>query len=162
MQLVLLCRESDLKTFSANVVFSKLVADLKVLESSGISFDNETVKGSLLCIVGDNLGSHMIRGFQESFIVDCFCRFCEIHRNESPINKRGSPRTVAGYKNSVTYAVDDDDDEFRFNDASTHEGHLRQNGELTWFCSETIIMISHKCIKCKTRTNLKIKTVILC
>ena len=47
---------------------------------------------------------------------------------------------------------DDDDDEFRFNDASTHEGHLRQNGELTWFCSETIIMISHKCIKCKTRT----------
>ena len=22
-----------------------------------------------------------------------------------------------------------DDDEFRFNDASTHEGHLRQNGE---------------------------------
>ena len=55
-----------------------------------------------------------------------------------------------------------DDDEFRFNDASTHEGHLRQNGELTWFCSETIIMISHKCIKCKTRTNLKIKAVILC
>ena len=57
---------------------------------------------------------------------------------------------------------DDDDDEFRFNDASTHEGHLRQNGELTWFCNETIILISHKCIKCKTRTNLKIKAVILC
>ena len=57
---------------------------------------------------------------------------------------------------------DDDDDEFRFNDASNHEGHLRQNGELTWFCSETIIMISQKCIKCKTRTNLKIKAVILC
>ena len=55
-----------------------------------------------------------------------------------------------------------DDDEFRFNDASTHEGHLLQNGELTWFCNETIIMITHKCIKCKTRTNLKIKAVILC
>ena len=55
-----------------------------------------------------------------------------------------------------------DDDEFRFNDASTHEGHLRQNGELTWFCNETIIMISLKCIKCKTRTNLKTKSVILC
>ena len=36
-----------------------------------------------------------------------------------------------------------DDDEFRFNDASTHEGHLRQNGELTWFCNETIIMMSY-------------------
>ena len=32
-----------------------------------------------------------------------------------------------------------------------------KNGELTWFCSETIIMISHKCVKCKTRTNLKTK-----
>ena len=29
--------------------------------------------------------------------------------------------------------------------------------KLTWFCSETIIMISHKCIKCKTRKNLNIK-----
>ena len=56
----------------------------------------------------------------------------------------------------------DDDDEFRFNDASTYEGHLRQNGELTWFCNETIIMISHKCIKYKTRTNLNIKAVIRC
>ena len=54
-----------------------------------------------------------------------------------------------------------DDDEFRFNDASTHEGHLRQNGELLWFCNETVI-INHICIKCKTRTNLKIKAVILC
>ena len=54
-----------------------------------------------------------------------------------------------------------DDDEFRFNDASTHEGHLRQNGGLTWFCNETVILISHICIKCKTRTNLKIKSVIL-
>ena len=41
-----------------------------------------------------------------------------------------------------------DDDEFRFNDASTHEGHLRQNGELTWFCNETIIMISHNPVFC--------------
>ena len=33
--------------------------------------------------------------------------------------------------------------DFRFNDASTHDGHLRQNGVLTWFCNETDIMISH-------------------
>ena len=29
------------------------------------------------------------------------------------------------------------DDEFRFNDATTHEGHLRQNGILTSFDIET-------------------------
>ena len=70
--------------------------------------------------------------------------------------------TVFEQFNRFSLEISDDDDEFRFNDASTHEGHLRQNGELTWFCSETIIMVSHKCIKCKTRTNLKIKAVILC
>ena len=60
--------------------------------------------------------------------------------------------SVPGQASPIDRKKDDDDDEFRFNDASTHEGHLRQNGELTWFCNETIIMISHKCIKCKTRT----------
>ena len=36
-----------------------------------------------------------------------------------------------------------DDDKFRFNDASTHEGHLRQNSVLTctWFCNEMAIII---------------------
>ena len=63
---------------------------------------------------------------------------------------------------SVFEEVNDDDDEFRFNDASTHEGHLRQNGKLTWFCNETAIKVSYICIKCKTRTNLKIKAVRLC
>ena len=59
----------------------------------------------------------------------------------------------------LTFLEVDDDDEFRFNDASTHEGHLRQNGKLTWFCNETAIKVSYICIKCKTRTNLKIKAV---
>ena len=63
---------------------------------------------------------------------------------------------------TLEHGPDDDDDEFRFNDASTHEGHLRQNGKLTWFCNETAIKVSYICIKCKTRTNLKIKAVRLC
>ena len=37
-----------------------------------------------------------------------------------------------------------DDDEFRFNDASTHEGHLRQNGELTWIKELARTMFSEK------------------
>ena len=41
----------------------------------------------------------------------------------------------------------DDDDEFRFNNASTHEGHLRQNGILTLFCNDTAIMISLICME---------------
>ena len=45
----------------------------------------------------------------------------------------------------------DDDDEFRFNDASTHEGHLRQNGKLTWFCNETAIKVSYSSWKKKIK-----------
>ena len=33
--------------------------------------------------------------------------------------------------------------ELRFNDASTHEGHLCQNGVLTWFCNGMAIMMSY-------------------
>ena len=42
---------------------------------------------------------------------------------------------------STPFASYGDAYEFRFNDPSAHEGHLRQNDGLTWFCSETAIMI---------------------
>ena len=63
--------------------------------------------------------------------------------------------------NSVSMCDPDtrDDDEFRFNYASTHESHLRQNGVLTWYCNKRAIIIIRK--KCKNRTNLKIKKSVL-
>ena len=63
------------------------------------------------------------------------------HSLEPP--RRGGSNGYQQYMFWVDIWKYEDDDEFRFNDASTHEGHLRQNGELTWFCNETIIMISH-------------------
>ena len=89
----------------------------------------------------------------------CSCVLClKAFRSSELYGRHTSSRE---HKNKVKIEKEkrrlwNNDDEFRFNDASTHEGHLRQSGELTWFCSETIIMISHKCIKCKTRKNLKI------
>ena len=35
-----------------------------------------------------------------------------------------------------------DDEQFRFNDVSTHEGHLLQNGTLSYFCNEMAIMMT--------------------
>ena len=37
---------------------------------------------------------------------------------------------------------DDDDDEIKFNNMSTHKGHLGQNGILTWFGIEIATMIT--------------------
>ena len=45
------------------------------------------------------------------------------------------PKPRKGFLSNFYYIIesdgDGDDDEFRFNDASIHEGHLRQNGILT-------------------------------
>lgn len=101
MQLVLLCLEKDLKAFSANTIFARLVHDLKVLEEDGISFNDEIIKGTLLCICGDNLGSHMVGGFNESFSSHFFCRYCEIDRTDSPMNVRSSQRTVESYRDVI-------------------------------------------------------------
>lgn len=67
MSLVLLCREKDFKTFGHSKVFSELVSDLKELEETGILTSNGTVRGTLYCIAGDNLGSHCIGGLSENF-----------------------------------------------------------------------------------------------
>ena len=40
-------------------------------------------------------------------------------------------------------ALPTDDDEFGFNGASTHEGHLHQNGIISCFSIERAVMVSH-------------------
>ncbi|XP_071843985.1 uncharacterized protein [Apostichopus japonicus] len=83
LQLALLCKESDLKQFGQEKVFKRLIEDLKSLEESGIQLkDGRRFKGSLACIMGDNLGSHTIGGFVESFTAQHFCRFCLLTRQE--------------------------------------------------------------------------------
>ncbi|KAK0140164.1 hypothetical protein N1851_022918 [Merluccius polli] len=77
MLLVLLCREKDFKAFGHAKVFSELLADLKELEENGIVLSDETVKGTLYYIGGDNLVSHCIGGFTENFSrSQYFCRYC--------------------------------------------------------------------------------------
>lgn len=79
MSLVLLCGENDLEHFGCAKAFSELLEDLSDLEENGITVGGETVKGTLYCIAGDNLGSHGIGGFTENFSrSQYFCRYCEI------------------------------------------------------------------------------------
>lgn len=79
IQLALLCVEKDCKYFGVNKVFEKLISDLGELELNGITVDGKTFRGSVACIVGDNLGSHFIGGFCENFSCsEYFCRYCLI------------------------------------------------------------------------------------
>lgn len=105
MQLVLLCREEDLCYFGQAKLFTPLVCDLKDIEEFG--FETEefgSLKGGLIAISGDNLGSHCVGGFTENFSKSKnFCRYCSINREtfqENP-EKLGPKRTVENYKESV-------------------------------------------------------------
>lgn len=105
MQLVLLCRDTDLKTFGHNKVFSSLIADLKDLEETGILVeDGNMIKAALIAILGDNLGSHCIGGFTENFSCSKnFCRYCLVDREsfkKDPL-ALGLKRTADNYKDSV-------------------------------------------------------------
>ncbi|KAE8746883.1 hypothetical protein FOCC_FOCC006303 [Frankliniella occidentalis] len=105
IQLVALCIE---KYFNHEEFYGPIVKDLKGIETVGVDIPGVgTVKGSLVCIVGDNLGSHGLGGFVEQFSTSLyFCRFCLIKRKD--FHKAGgelatfAPRTVDSYDNSLT------------------------------------------------------------
>ena len=103
VQLVLLCKESDYKKFP-NEVFQRVIDDLLDLEANGlIGPEGQRIRGFLSMICGDNLGSHGIGGFLESFSANYFCRFCCIHKeqfHEDPV-ALGDPRTKQNYQACV-------------------------------------------------------------
>jgi len=82
-QLVLLGKEADCRHFGDDKVFGRLISDLKDLEANGIQVANDIgVKGLVVCIAGDILGSHYIGGFVESFCAEYMCRYCLATRCE--------------------------------------------------------------------------------
>lgn len=89
IQLGALGNSHDVKEFGYERFLEPLIKDLKLIEDNGIHVDalKRSVGVKLFCVCADNLGAHSLAGFQESFNVDKFCRFCLISRSEI-----GSPR----------------------------------------------------------------------
>lgn len=59
------------------------------MEQSGIFLSKlgRTVKGTVQCVVADNLGAHSIAGFVENFSGTYICRFCTAERSEIQTNE---------------------------------------------------------------------------
>lgn len=105
IQLVALCFD---KNYNHRAVYGPIVNDLKELETDGVFVPGlGNVKGSLVFIVGDNLGSHGAGGFLESFSkVHFFCRFCLIqnklfHTDGGECSEH-ERRTVRSYNNAIS------------------------------------------------------------
>lgn len=103
IQLVALFFEKDLKNFNFNEFLKPLVDDLKIIENDGIKIEkNVNILGTLVALVGDNLGSHQIGGFLESFQTNkYFCRYC--YENEFQAETFW---TLSEYRNKCLHNVD--------------------------------------------------------
>lgn len=76
--LAVLCKSDDVKVYGYDKVLEPLLQDLKILEDHGVyvSLVGTFLKGTVQCVVADNLGAHSIAGFNANFSGDFFCRFC--------------------------------------------------------------------------------------
>lgn len=104
MYLVALCKE---KLFNHNKVFGKIVDDLKEIETVGIKLSSDKIiKGSLVFVTGDNLGSHAVGGFTENFSkTQYFCRYCLVTKqsfeSDGGAFKTYPSRTIDSYKKVI-------------------------------------------------------------
>lgn len=83
MQVVLLCRQKDVKEFGLTKVLQPLIEDLVDLERSGVVISGARHDVRLDFMMGDNLGSYSIGGFSRNFSTSTyFCRVCLVTRSE--------------------------------------------------------------------------------
>ncbi|XP_063763029.1 uncharacterized protein LOC134880193 [Eleginops maclovinus] len=76
--LAALCKTVHIKQYGYSKVLEPLIRDLQHLETTGVFVKRlgSCVKGTVLYVSADNLGAHSLAGYQESFNVEKFCRFC--------------------------------------------------------------------------------------
>lgn len=81
IHLALLCRSEDIRSYSYEKVLEPLLRDLVTLESHGIFTAQlgDLVKGTIQCVIADNLGAHGIARLTENLYI---CRFCLAQKSE--------------------------------------------------------------------------------
>lgn len=83
IQLALLCKDEDVAYFGLPRIMKPVVDELKEIEEIGVEIRGEMVKGSILVMLGDNLGTHIIGGYTAGFSKShYFCRYCVESREE--------------------------------------------------------------------------------
>lgn len=76
--LAVLCKADDTKQFGFEKVLDPLLTELQSLERDGVcvpSFGN-VIRGTMLCLVADNLGAHSVAGFVKNFTGSHVCHVC--------------------------------------------------------------------------------------
>lgn len=76
-QLAILCNSNDVRYFGYKV-FAPLLSYLKTFEEVGVSIKKlgDSLKGTVYCVMANNLAAHGLAGFSKSFKSTYFYRFC--------------------------------------------------------------------------------------
>ena len=86
IHLLSLMYSQDVKKYGINLVLENMIRELKILETTGIRVNflktQKYLKGSLVAISADNLGSNSLCGFVESFSATYFCRICLVNHSD--------------------------------------------------------------------------------
>lgn len=90
------------------------------MEQERVEIEGKLIKGSLVFITGDNLGSHELGGFIANFSTsEYLCRYCLITRNEfyreDGAYKTYTPRTIESYNDAVNLIENNSVQGIKFN-----------------------------------------------
>ncbi|XP_026114794.1 uncharacterized protein LOC113093153 isoform X1 [Carassius auratus] len=90
--LAALIKSEDVNEYGYSAALEPLIKDLVILEQHGIFVSKlgKCVKGTVQCVVADNLGAHGCAGFVESFSSAYVCRFCTASKPEIQTRDVGS------------------------------------------------------------------------
>lgn len=123
IQLALLCKDEDVAYFGLPRIMKPVVDELKEIEEIGVEIRGEMVKGSILVMLGDNLGTHIIGGYTAGFSKShYFCRYCVESREEW--KSRWFP-TIDSYEESSESESDSSS-----SSSSDDESHATEGGEV--------------------------------
>lgn len=84
INLAVLCKTEDVKAYGFDKILQPLLRDLQTLEQQGVYVHKlgTFLKGTVQCVVADNLAAHSMAGFIENFSGDYCCRFCTASRKD--------------------------------------------------------------------------------
>lgn len=108
--LALLCKSYYVKTFGYKKIFEPLLHDIVTLEQQELFIPQlgSFIKGTIQCVIADNLEAHGLTGFVESFSGKYFCRFCTARLSDITVQEVKSEsfqrRSKKGHQIHVTTA----------------------------------------------------------
>lgn len=112
IQLAAICKVPDVQRYGYKTVLGPLLQDLFTLEQDGVFIESlgQSVRGTVLCVLSDNLAAHSLAGFMQSFRAGHICRFCNATQDQILSHEVGDGefclRTKASHDHDLQYVIE--------------------------------------------------------